>query len=215
MHVLGSTEVLHKALKRRALHAGHAVGARLLFVCQQADAGLVRVLNIKQSSQRRICVDSVVVPIAADHGTVDTDFADIESGNCRQFGRDEVLLHDTVSIVQEAQNGQLYSVFSIVSIRGAADQDIQAFSRDPFGQCFLHLVFCQMRQQISDHETGIARFAADDNVNGLSAFQCYNTVQFQRDGNPLVFFDAAVIMRLKIAHLILFIQRNLFEIQAG
>ena len=72
-----------------------------------------------------------------------------------------------------------------------------------------------MRQQIGDHETGIACFAADDNLNGLSAFQRYNAVQLQRDSDPLILFDAAVIMSIEIAHLILLIKRNRFEIQAG
>ena len=66
-----------------------------------------------------------------------------------------------------------------------------------------HLVLCEMRQQIGDRELRILGILADDDLNGLAVLLRHDAVDFQRDGDPLVFLDAAVVMRLEKADLVL------------
>ena len=66
LYALGLAEIRHEAVKRSALHAGHAVGAGLLFVGKDAYAGALRVLGVKYRAQLSIGADPVVMAVAAD-----------------------------------------------------------------------------------------------------------------------------------------------------
>ena len=72
-----------------------------------------------------------------------------------------------------------------------------------------------MRQQIGDAENGIARLLADGNGQRRAVLTNDRTVQRQRNGSPLVFLDAAVIVGLKEALLALLIKGTGLQIKAG
>ena len=70
-----------------------------------------------------------------------------------------------------------------------------------------------MGQQIGDDKTRILRVAADDHVHRLAGLERHDAVQLQRDRDPLVLLDAAVIVRLEIAQLVRLIHRDLLEVE--
>ena len=72
-----------------------------------------------------------------------------------------------------------------------------------------------MRQQVGDNELGLVRIAADHHIDDLAVFQRNGAVKLKGNGDPLIFFNAAVVVRLEVAHLILLIQRDLLEVDAG
>ena len=111
--------------------------------------------------------------------------------------------------MENTHNGQLNAVTTLVGIGNGADDNIERLTLDDLRGLFLHLIGSQMRQQIGDDKLGIIAVAADDNVDDLAGLQRNHTVQFQRNGNPLIFLDTAVIMGLEIGKLIVFVQRQL------
>ena len=113
---LSGAEIFHEAVESGALHAGHAVGAGLFFVGQNADAGAFRILHVKQSLQLGVGADTVVLTVTADQGTVQTDLADVISGNGRELGREEILLRNAVHVVEDAHDGQLDAILAFVGI---------------------------------------------------------------------------------------------------
>lgn len=66
VNALALAHVAHEPLKGLALHAGDAVGAGLLLIGQDADAGLLRVLDVEDGLELRIGADPVVVAVGAD-----------------------------------------------------------------------------------------------------------------------------------------------------
>ena len=147
--------------------------------------------------------------IAADQGAVQTHLANVKSGDGGQLRGEEVLLGDAVHVVKNAHHGVLYPVLALVGIGRAADQDIQALAGDALGHGLFHLIRRQMGQQVGDDELGLARFPADDHVHHLAALEGHNAVQLQRDGDPLVFLDAAVVVGLEVAQLVRLIHGDL------
>ena len=65
----------------------------------------------------------------------------------------------------------------------------------------------QMRQKICNAECRLILFFTDADLDQLSVLFCYNAVDRQRHGSPLIFADAAVVMGLKISDIFLFIER--------
>ena len=64
-----------------------------------------------------------------------------------------------------------------------------------------------MRQKICNAECRLILFFTDADLDQLSVLFCYNAVDRQRHGSPLIFADAAVVMGLKISDIFLFIER--------
>ena len=153
------------------------------------------------------------MPVSADHAAVQADVARLKRRDGGQLGGEEILLRDAVIVVQQREDGELHTVLALVGIRHAADQQVQPLARNALGHRLFHLIRAEMRQQIGDDELRIVRVAADDHVDQIAVFQRDDAVQLQRDRHPLVFLDAAVVVRLEIGHLRVLIQRKLLEIQ--
>ena len=64
-----------------------------------------------------------------------------------------------------------------------------------------------MRQEIRDVKYRILVFFADIEENLGSVLADHKTVDGKRNGRPLIFLDAAIVVRLQKRHLILFIKR--------
>ena len=74
-----------------------------------------------------------------------------------------------------------------------------------------------MNEQIRDDKNRIARLIANAHIHGLHAVfrhAANDAAQLHRNGCPLIFFDAAVVVRLKQRHAVVFIQRNRANINA-
>ncbi len=108
----------------------------------------------------------------------------------------------------------IFTTFFAVRWFGA-DEDIHIFRFNAIRHFLLHLLACQMRQQIGDDKFRIIRRGADGNTQfhhfPIPA-DADGTTQLQRDCRPLVFFDAAIIMGFEICHIFLFIKRHRADI---
>ena len=153
--------------------------------------------------------------VAADHAAVDADLADVKGRYGGKLCGQEVLFPDAVRIVQQAEHRQLDAVLAFVGIGDRSDQDMQALARDALGHGLLHLILRQVGQQVGDDEFRLVLFPPQGDVHALAGFQCDRAVQLQRDRHPLILFDAAVVMGAEIAELILLVERDLLEVQAG
>ena len=70
-----------------------------------------------------------------------------------------------------------------------------------------------MRQQIGDDKLRLVRLAADGDIDRAAVLERDGAVQLQRDRDPLILLDAAVIVRLEIRQLRVLIHRRLLEIE--
>ena len=70
-----------------------------------------------------------------------------------------------------------------------------------------------MYQNIGHTDYRIFRVFSDRYLNYCSIFFHYCSVKSQRRCHPLIFFDAAIIMRIQICHSAVFVQRFLLDIQ--
>ena len=152
--------------------------------------------------------------VGADEAAVKADVSALKSRNGGELSGEEILLGDAVIVVQERKYGKLDTVLAVVGIGHAADENIQRLSLDALGHRLLHLVGGKVWQEIGDDKLRILRLAADDHVNHVAVFERDDAVQLERNRNPLVFLDSAVIMRFKICHLGILKQRQLLEIEA-
>ena len=71
-----------------------------------------------------------------------------------------------------------------------------------------------MRKQIGNADNRIGWIFTQCNLHACSVFFCHNTVQCQRHRNPLIFFDAAIVVRVQIREFFVFVQRILLDIDA-
>ncbi len=152
--------------------------------------------------------------VAADERAVKPDLAHVKRRHGSKLRREEVLLRDAVHIVENAHHSKLHPVLAVVGIGRAADEDIKPLAREALGHGFFHLVGGEVGQQIGYDELRLTRLAPDDDIDGLPILQCDSAVQLQRDGDPLVFLYAAVVVRLEIAHFVRLVHSYLLEIKA-
>ena len=209
-------QILNEILEKVGVHAGGAVAAGFLFIRQNGNGGILGGFLIDLRHEDGIGADAVIVAVGADHGAVETKIPGLEGGNGAQLGGEEVLFHDAVLFKQQLGNGDLDLLGAgVIPQSGAADEDIELFALDAFGQRLLHLVSGKVRQQIGDAENGIALFFADGYGQAGAVLTDDRTVQRQRDGGPLVLLDAAVVVGLEEALLALLIQGPGLEVQTG
>ena len=153
--------------------------------------------------------------IAADEGAIKTHLAHVKGRDGSQLRGEEVLLGNVIHIVENAKHRQLHPVLALVGIGGGADEDVQALAGDALGHGLLHLVGSQVGQQVGNDELGFLRLPADADVDHIAVFQGHNAVQLQRNGDPLVLLDAAIVVGAEKAHLIGLIHGDLLQIQPG
>ena len=84
----------------------------------------------------------------------------------------------------------------IVAQRTAAQQDVQRLAGDGLAQGLLALLRAQMGQQVGDHQLGLITLA-DADIHHGAVTQDHGAPQLQRNGDPLVLADAAVVMGLE------------------
>ena len=154
--------------------------------------------------------------VGADHGAVQADLRGLHRRHRFQFSRGEIILRDAVLLVQKLHHSQLHPVGAFIVSDGlAAQQQIQLFAHDSLSQRLLALLLTQMGQQVRDDQLGIAFIAADVHCDSGAIRQRHHAVKLHRDGHPLIFADAAVVVGLEIGQLIVLIQRVGLQIQPG
>ena len=98
-----------------------------------------------------------------------------------------------------------------------ADEDIQALALNDFGRLFGHLLGGKMRQQVGDDKLRVVRFVAHAHLNLFHlpiVAHAHHAAQLERNRRPLVFLDAAVIMRFEKRHAAILIQGDGTDVYA-
>ena len=202
-------------LKVSTLHTGDTHRADLFLVSQDAHCGLGGGGDGEQSFQLSISTDTVVMAVGTQQAPVQTYLAALAGGNQIQLSRQEVGLGDAVALIEKLQNVQLHQVGTLTLQRLGAQDHVQLLACNDLCSGLLHLITCQMDQQIGDHQNGVVSLFADGDGNVGAVLQADNAVQCQLHGGPLVLLDAAVVVGLKVCDLGILIQGIGFQVQTG
>ena len=182
---------------------------------------MLTVLVLDHSSKCGIAAYAIIVAVGTDEPAVQTYVHSVCCGNEAQFSTHKVCLGHTVLLVQICHNHQLHligggSLLAVLfKIRRTCDQNIQSFAGERLTKGLGVLILCQVGQKIGDAEYGITRVVADAYVNTLTVCLDHGAVQSQRNGDPLILTDTAVVVGFEIAQTVALVQRMLFQIQAG
>ena len=150
--------------------------------------------------------------VAHDHAAVEAVVSCSTCGNNLEFCGDEIVLFDVIFFFQDSQDVFLNRLFLLTLYRDAADQQVQILTLDDFGSCFCHLLTGQMRKQIGDSEYRIAVVVTDSDIYGCAVFFRNNAVESQRKSYPLIFLNSAVVVGIEHSHVVILIERILFQV---
>ena len=131
--------------------------------------------------------------VSADKTAIETDISCLICGNHFKLRTHEIALCDAVFIIENLH-------------------DIELYTRDDITACLCHLTACEMREQVCDIENRVIIVFADNNLDHASVLLGNNAVNGKRYGCPLIFLDAAVVMRLEEAETVRFIERMLLQV---
>ena len=98
--------------------------------------------------------------------------------------------------------------------RAVAHEDVQVLALHHLVGLLRHLLAGQVDQQVGDAEHRIVRVVAHLGVHHGAVFLRDHAVQRQRQRDPLVVLDAAVIMRIEQREPVRLVQRVLLEVEA-
>ena len=220
-HILCAAQIAHKGLERAGLHAGHAVRADLLLVHEQADAGMRgRFGQVKQGSGRRIGADAVIMAVGADKRAVETDVAGAKRRHAAQLCGQEIRLGHAVFAIKMLHYGELdlFAALFVHSLaRDRADEDIEALALDDLGRLPAHLIGGEMGEEVGDDEFRVARLVAHADLDALDlalVADADNAAQLERNGSPLILFNAAVVMGLEKGHAVVLVERHSADVDA-
>ena len=169
--------------------------------------------TVQQRGHSGISAHSVVVTVCADESAVEPDVARGIGRNGGKFRREEILFAHTVLFAEIIQNGEFdFIAHFAVRIRKPAYDDVELLALDDFARLRRHLIGAEVRQQIVDIEYGIAQLFPDRKFDLAAVLANDCAVQGKRDRRPLIFLDAAVIMRFQETHTRIFIQGILLDV---
>ena len=150
--------------------------------------------------------------VSADKTAIETDISCLICGNHFKLRTHEIALCDAVFIIENFHDIELYRVACLYAVGARTDENIELFTRDDITACLCHLTACEMREQVCDIENRVIIVFADNNLDHASVLLGNNAVNGKRYGCPLIFLDAAVVMRLEEAEAVRFIERMLLQV---
>ena len=199
-----------------AVEACHTVGTDLLLIGEDTDGGVSGGPGLNFSHQRRIGIHTVIMAVRANHGTIQPHIPGFERGNNLNLRRGEIALGDAVALIQQTQNAQFDTVGGLGIADGQRPQkDVQVFAGNALLELFLVLLRAQMRQKIRDGKHRIIVLLADADLHTAAVLTNHNAMNGQRNGGPLVFAHAAIVMGAEISQAFLLIQGNRAQVQPG
>ena len=173
------------------------------------------VLDLQNTLEGGVGADAVIVAVAADEAAVQTDLGGHGGRDHLQLGGVEVVLGDAVLGVETLHDLELHPLgVLLIPHRAAAQEDVQGFAGDGLAQGLLALLSAQVGQQVGDDELGLVALAQHHRDDG-AVLQSQDAVHLQRDGDPLVLADTAVVVGLEVGHLSLLIEGVGLQVQAG
>ena len=213
VHAQGCGQLCNQIGEDTGLHTGSTTGAGFFLICKNDHQGVLGLICCQNCGESGIGANTVIVTVAADHRAVEANVTALECGNDGQLCADKVGLYDAVLFVEQLQECQLDVLALCQRLR--ADEDVQLFAGDTLAHRTAHLILCKVGEQIVDVEYGIGLFLADDDVAVAAVGTDDSAVDGKRSCNPLVLLDTAVVMGLEEAHIALFIDGMLLQVDAG
>ena len=198
------------------LHAGVSLRTDLLLIGEDRHGRERRILRLQDGGEGGIGADPIVVTVGADQAAVEAQVPRLEGRYGFELSGKEVRLGHAVFFMKDPQNVELDELaFVVIAQRPGANEDVEVLALDHFGGLAGHLLGREVGQQVGYAEHGIVRVLADADRHAGSVPEYHHSMQGQRDGRPLVFFDPAVVMGVKIRQVVVFIQRIRLQIEAG
>ena len=152
--------------------------------------------------------------ICADHGPVKTEILRLKGRHRHKLCGKQILLHNVVLFKQYLEDIEFDALgHLIVQKRAAADEDVERFARDRFTKITFILFFGKVWKQVGDAENRVGFTFADFDVDLGSVLFYDHAVQCERNGRPLIFFYAAVVVRLHQAQFRILINRSGFQVE--
>ena len=180
---------------------------------------MLAVLVLDHSGEGGIATYAVIVAVGTDEPAIQANVHSVCCRNEAQFSTHKVGFSHTVLLVQVCHNHQFHLIGGgsllavLLKIRRACNQNIQSFAGERLTKRLGVLILCQVGQKIGDAEHGIARVIANAYVDALAVCLDHGAVQGQRNGDPLILTDTAVVVGLEIAQTVALVQRMLFQVQ--
>ena len=215
-------------LEEHRRHARSAHAADFFLIDQNADARFLKVARLKLRDQAGEGAYAIVVAVAEYHGAVEAQLACAAGGNDLELARKEVLFFHAVFLGKQREHGRFHGfffrellefgflgVFLIFRLRGRAAtcEHVEIFALDNLGGLLLHLVVGEVNEQVSDAEHGVACVFAHVHALNAAVFFRDNAMNGERQCDPLVLLDAAVVMRVEQREIARFVERVLLDIQ--
>ena len=220
-------DLCHDVLKEEGIHASGANGANLFLVGQDGDGGTCRSVALKLRNQGRVGAAAVVVTIAQDHGAIKAHVASRTCRNNLKLSGEKVCFLNAIEVLQDIDDVSLNSFLWLITlcISGflailapnkwtIANNKIQHLALDDLGSSLSKLLSAQVDEKVGDAENRVSWILANAYVYDATVFKCKNAMNCQRNSDPLVFFDAAVVVGVKGSKLIAFLERILLDVQA-
>ena len=199
--------------KEAGMLTGCTNASNLFLINQQCHSRTLNGFCFQLCHHRGICTDAIIMPVSGNHTAIQPVVSCLSSRYDLDFRRYEIILFKIIFFLQQLQNIRLNSILFLASQRHASDRHIQVFPLDDIACLFAHLIRRQMYQQITDSYDWIIIILTDIQLNHRFVLLHDYTMQRQWQGNPLILFDTAVIMRIQHREFLILIQRILFDIQ--
>ncbi len=117
--------------------------------------------------------------------------------------------------LEQLEHARLDSILILALERIVAHEHVEVLTLDDFGTRLFHLLLRKMNQKVRHAEYGVARLLANANLHDAAVLLRHDAVHRQRQRNPLVLLDAAVIMRIEVGEAAVLIERVLLDIEAA
>ncbi len=209
-------EVLQEVSEESRSHPCIAVRSRFLLVSEYGYGGVLLILRIYLGHEVRVGAYSVVLTVAYDHGPVESQVHGLAGRNGAELGRQEIAFRYAVLLVHYAHHVELDLLrYFIVGICPASGEYVHLLSFQRLGHGLLHLILCQVRQEVGDAEAGLVLLLAYGDLHGAPVLKTDDAVEGERDREPLIFLYPAVIVCFEVGHTHALEQRIGFEIQSG
>ena len=165
--------------------------------------------------------------VAQDHGAIKAHVASRTCRNNLKLSGEKVCFLNAVEVLQDVDDVSLNSFLWLITlcISGflailtpnkwtIANNKVQHFALDDLGSSFSKLLSAQVDEKVGDAENRVSWILANAYVYDATVFKCKNAMNCQRNGDPLVLFDAAVVVGVKGSKLIALLERILLDVQA-
>ena len=149
--------------------------------------------------------------VTREERAVKTEIAALAGRHSAEFCGDEVGFGDAVFFIEYRKNVVLDG--SVVQF-ARTDKDVERFGRDRLVERLFALFVTEVRKQVVDVENGIVLVLADIYADLRTVGFDDDAVERERDRDPLIFTDTAVVVRLEESKTRVLIERTLFEVKA-